>query len=145
MATPSGTVAAMSATPGPDFAPGQIVTVFRSRLGPGAGQDYVDRAAEMVRLVHTMPGLVDVKHFVADDGERVTLATFRDEASQAAWRNHPDHRAAQQEGRDRYYAEYSIQVCETVRARRFGAGAGRPPRPTRPRGARPPRRAGRGS
>lgn len=124
MAAPAGTVAAMDASPGPDFAPGQIVTVFRSRLRDDAGPDYGERAAEMARLVQTMPGLVDVKHFVADDGERVTLATFRDGEAQAAWREHPDHRVAQQEGRDRFYAEYSIQVCETVRARRFGAGAG---------------------
>jgi heme-degrading monooxygenase HmoA len=111
----------MSASPEPDFARGQIVTVFRSRLRPDAGQDYVDRADEMSRLVATMPGVVDVKHFLAEDGERVTIATFRDEASQAAWRERAEHRAAQQEGRARFYAAYSIQVCETVRARRFAA------------------------
>jgi heme-degrading monooxygenase HmoA len=110
--------------PGPDFAPGQIVTVFRSRLRADAGPDYGERAAEMVRLVQAMPGLVDVKHFVADDGERVTLATFRDDEAQTAWRTQPDHLVAQQEGRDRWYADYSIQVCETRRARRFGSGAG---------------------
>lgn len=113
----------MSADPGPGFAPGQIVTVFRSRLRPDAGPDYVERADEMSRLVRTMPGLVDVKHFTAEDGERVTIATFRDEASQAVWRERPEHRAAQEEGRDRFYAAYSIQVCETVRARRFAAAS----------------------
>src|SRR5262245_2126265 len=124
----------MSTSPGPEFAPGQIVTVFRSRLRDDAGPGYAERADEMARLVQTMPGLVDVKHFVADDGERVTLATFRDGEAQAAWRAHPDHRVAQQEGRDRWYAEYSIQVCETVRTRRFGAGAPTPRPTTAPAG-----------
>jgi heme-degrading monooxygenase HmoA len=105
----------------PDFRPGQIVTVFRSRLRPDAGQDYVDRATEMARLAATMPGLVDVTAFTADDGERLTLVTFTDEPSQRAWREHADHRLAQRAGRDRFYAEYSIQVCETVRTRRFVA------------------------
>jgi heme-degrading monooxygenase HmoA len=104
---------------GPDFRPGQIVTVFRSRLRADAGQDYVDTAEEMARLAAGMPGLVDVTAFTAQDGERLTLVTFADEDSQRAWREHVDHRAAQQAGRDRFYAEYSLQVCETRRVRRF--------------------------
>jgi heme-degrading monooxygenase HmoA len=109
----------MSASPEPGFAPGQIVTVFRSRLRPDAVEEYHGRAAEIERLARTMPGLVDVKEFAAADGERVTLVTFRDEETQTAWRTQADHRVAQQQGRDRFYATYSIQVCETVRVRSF--------------------------
>ena len=114
----------MASDSAPDFAPGQIVTVFRSRIRHdegGAPDEYATRAAEMLRLAHTMPGLVDVKSFTADDGERVTLATFADEDSQQAWREHAAHRVAQKAGRDRFYAEYSIQVCETRRVQRFTA------------------------
>jgi heme-degrading monooxygenase HmoA len=101
------------------FAPGQIVTVFRSRLRDDA-DGYADRAAEIAALAATMPGLVDVKAFTAADGERVTLVTFADEASQAAWRDHPEHKVAQQQGRDEFYAAYSIQVCEARRISTFG-------------------------
>lgn len=106
----------------PVFRAGQIVTVFRSRLRPDAGQEYVDMAAEMADLAATMPGLVDVKAFTAADGEHLTLVTFAGEESQRAWREHVDHRAAQQAGRDRFYARYSIQACETHRVRSFTAG-----------------------
>jgi len=111
----------MPAPAEPHFAAGQIVTVFRSRLRPDAGQAYVDRAGEMERLALSMPGLVEFKSFSAPDGERVTLATFADEASQKAWREQAEHRAAQQEGRDRFYEGYTLQVCETLRARTFPA------------------------
>ncbi len=103
----------------PAFEPGQVVTVFRSRLRDDA-DGYADRAAEIATLAATMPGLVDVKAFTAADGERVTLVTFADEASQAAWRDHPEHLVAQQQGRDEFYAAYSIQVCEARRVRTFG-------------------------
>jgi heme-degrading monooxygenase HmoA len=106
------------------LAAGQVVTVFRSRLRPEAIDEYEPRAAEMFALAHTMPGLVDVKSFTADDGERVTLVTFADAESQRAWREHPDHRLAQQAGRDRFYAEYSIQVCECTRVRTFTSTSG---------------------
>jgi heme-degrading monooxygenase HmoA len=121
------------------LAAGQVVTVFRSRLRPEAIDEYEPRAAEMFALAHTMPGLVDVKSFTADDGERVTLVTFADPASQRAWREHPDHRLAQQAGRDRFYAEYSIQVCECTRVRTFTSGQEAPIADvSRPDGVRPP-------
>jgi heme-degrading monooxygenase HmoA len=110
-----------------DFAPGQIVTVFRNRLDPDGLAEYGPRAQEIDDLARTMPGFVDAKTFTAADGERVTIATFADADSQRAWREHVEHRVAQQQGRERFYVEYSLQVCETVRARRFTSprGAGR--------------------
>ncbi|MGH9288788.1 MAG: antibiotic biosynthesis monooxygenase family protein [Acidimicrobiales bacterium] len=103
------------------LAAGQVVTVFRSRLREEAIDDYAPRAAEILALALTMPGLVDVKSFTADDGERVTLVTFADSESHRAWREHPEHRLAQRDGRDRFYAEYSIQVCECTRVSTFAA------------------------
>lgn len=103
----------------PEFGTGQIVTVFRSRLRPERSAAYQEHAARMAALAATMPGLVDVKAFIADDGERVTIVTFADQAAQDAWRGQADHLDAQRRGRSDYYAEYSIQVAETVRASRF--------------------------
>ena len=101
------------------FEPGQIVTVFRSRLRPDAEAAYREHAAEMDALARTMPGLVEAKTFTADDGERVTLVTFADEETQAAWRAQADHRVAQAAGRSHYYAGYSLQVCRTLRVAMF--------------------------
>ncbi len=108
----------------PAFAVGQLVTVFRSRVRPEAVAEYRATAPTILGLALTMPGLVDVKSFTADDGEHVTIATFADEDSQRAWREHAEHRVAQQAGRDRIYAEYTLQVCETVRARSFSTADG---------------------
>jgi heme-degrading monooxygenase HmoA len=105
---------------GPVYAPGQVVTVFRSRLRPDGQDDYFEHAAAMAALARTMPGLVDFKSFTAEDGERVTLVTFADEGTQQAWRRHTDHLVAQRAGRASYYAEYSIQVCTTDRVNTFG-------------------------
>lgn len=103
----------------PPFAPGQVVTIFRNRLRPDGVDDYAPTAAEMSRLARTMPGYVDHKSFTADDGERVTVVTFADEASQTAWRDHVEHRAAQRAGRRRFYAEYTLQVATCTTAHVF--------------------------
>jgi heme-degrading monooxygenase HmoA len=123
----------------PPLAAGQVVTVFRSRLRADAIDEYEPRAAEMFALARTMPGLVDVKSFTADDGERVTLVTFADTESQRAWREHPEHRHAQRAGRDRFYAEYSIQVCDCTRVTTFAVPPAEPVAGrSRPDGGEPP-------
>lgn len=89
-----------------------VVTVFRSRLDPEHVEEYALVAAQMNELARAMPGFVDVKAFTADDGERVTIVVFTDTESEAAWRDHPEHRAAQRLGVERFYTEYSISVGE---------------------------------
>jgi len=92
----------------------RIVTVFRSRLRPESGAEYHETAQRMLELARSMPGFVDFKAFVADDGERVSIVTFASMAAHRAWRDHPDHRAAQRKGRERFYASYDISVSEVV-------------------------------
>ena len=103
------------------FQPGQVVTVFRSRLRPENEASYAEEAARIHSLAATMPGLVDVKAFLSEDGERVTLVTFSDQATHEAWRDQSDHLVAQSRGRGEFYSEYSLQVCSTVRVRSFGS------------------------
>jgi heme-degrading monooxygenase HmoA len=90
------------------------VVVFRSRLRPEAEPDYERRAVGI-----DMPGFIAIKSFTADDGERVSIVEFDTAEHLAAWRDHAEHRVAQQQGRDRFYSEYSIQVCKVERTASF--------------------------
>lgn len=98
-----------------------IVTVFRSRLKPGAKEDYTALAAEMAQLARAMPGYVSHKGFWADDGERVTIVEFRDEESQRAWAVQARHVEAKKKGRADFYEEYKVQVCSVVRESTYKA------------------------
>lgn len=96
-----------------------IVTHFRTRLNPAAQEEYAQWAARMSELARTMPGHVSHKTFVAEDGERVTIVEFESEEAHRAWATHTAHAGAKRVGRERFYAEYSIQVCEVLRENRF--------------------------
>jgi heme-degrading monooxygenase HmoA len=96
-----------------------IVTVFRSRLRPGLRDEYVALVTRMAELAATMPGYISHKGFFAEDGERVTIVEFESEEAQRAWRMHPEHRAAQRQGRETYYDEYRLQICEVKRESSF--------------------------
>lgn len=95
------------------------MTVFRSRLRPEAESDYRAWALRMSELASGMPGHIAHKTFVSEDGERVTLAEFESNESQMAWRDLPEHVEAQAKGREDFYLEYRIQVCEVLRTTRF--------------------------
>jgi heme-degrading monooxygenase HmoA len=98
----------------------ESITVFRSRLRDGCPVDaYSQRAAELEARAAAAPGYVEFKEFVAGDGERLALVTFASAEAEAAWRDDPAHRAGQREGRDDFYAEYDVAVCEVVRRRRW--------------------------
>ena len=98
---------------------GQVVTVFRNRLRPDHLEEYADELGVVAELARAMPGFVETKTFVADDGERCTVVTFADRAAHDAWRDHTRHREAQRHGITSYYAEYSIAVGETSYASSF--------------------------
>jgi len=99
----------------------RYVIVFRSRLRPGVDEAYGIRGAEIFALAEKTPGYLGIKDFVAEDGERVAIAEFDTAEHLRAWREHPEHQKAQQEGRDRYYSEYRISVCVLERESSFTA------------------------
>ena len=105
-----------------------MVTVFRSRVRKEYAEEYMKMAAKMSELAASMPGYVSHKGFTAEDGERVTIVEFESEETQRAWAQLPAHREAQRLGRERFYAEFKIQVCKLIRENAFTFSGGSRPR-----------------
>ena len=72
-------------------------------------------------LAAMMPGYVSYRQYVAPDGEGVAVVEFESHETVAAWRAHPEHREAQRLGRARWFTEYRITVCDSVRDYSFKA------------------------
>ena len=78
----------------------------------------------MDELATQMPGFISIKTFNAPDGERVSLVEFESAEAMMAWRNHPEHKQAQELGREKFYSEYRIVVCQPIRDYSFPKKAG---------------------
>jgi heme-degrading monooxygenase HmoA len=98
---------------------GVVTVIFRSRLRDEGDPEYAEWAPRMLELAKAMPGFVSFERFTGDDGERLALIAFRTLENVKAWREHPEHRAAQRLGRERFYSEYTITVAEQVRSYSF--------------------------
>ena len=95
-----------------------IIVLFRSKL-VDAPEGYSEMAEEMESLARTMPGFIDVKAYVAEDGERLTVVWWQDEETLRVWREQVRHRVAQRMGREKWYAYYKMEVAEVVREKAF--------------------------
>ena len=94
-----------------------VIVVFRSRLREGALPLKIELNETVAAAAPDHPGLLSWKSFDADDGERVTVVEFLDEAAYRAWVTEPAHVAAKSRRRE-VYEELSTtvgQVIEPVR------------------------------
>jgi heme-degrading monooxygenase HmoA len=98
-----------------------VVVVFRARLKPGIDKEYTEVDARMNELARTMPGFVSYAQYTSGDGEDVAVVEFESHETIAVWRAHPEHREAQRLGRERWFTEYRITVCDVVRDYSFKA------------------------
>ncbi len=66
-----------------------------------------------------MPGFVSFDAYTDASGKRVSIIEFESEETLRAWRDHPEHLEAQRLGREAFYSEYSLEVCEKQRDAHF--------------------------
>jgi heme-degrading monooxygenase HmoA len=112
-----------------------VVVVFRARLREGVDMARLESTgARMYELASGMPGFVSYKDYAAPDGESLTLIEFETEDAVLAWREHPEHRVVQEQGRKEFFSEYHIQVCAPLRDYRFSPTEGRRELPVGQRG-----------
>jgi heme-degrading monooxygenase HmoA len=96
-----------------------VIAVFRSRLRSDKADEFHELAGQMMNLAESMPGFISYKVYTADDGERCSIVEFESHEQLLAWRNLPEHRKAQEIGRERYYEEYTLHVTDPIRQSHF--------------------------
>jgi heme-degrading monooxygenase HmoA len=83
-----------------------------------SGQDlhgYALAAEAMDTLAAQQPGYLGMDHAGGANGYGITVSYWADDASARAWRDDPEHRAAREAGRDRWYTSYTIHVARIER------------------------------
>jgi heme-degrading monooxygenase HmoA len=98
------------------------VVIFRSTRKLDDGQLYSAWSEKMENLVKAIDGYEH--HFGFRDAtsrDGVTVSYFTSLEAISQWKNLDEHKVAQQLGRDSFYEEYSVQVCEVLRDYGFDA------------------------
>ncbi len=91
------------------------LVVFMSQRSPSDPQGYDAMAAAMVALAERQPGFLRIESWRDEAGFGCTLSWWQSEAAIAAWKANAQHQAAQRLGRERWYADFELQICKVAR------------------------------
>jgi quinol monooxygenase YgiN len=91
---------------------GQIIVVFRAH--PRQVDDAYMATALRMRARAEF-GCTECVFAQMPDGEEVALSYWPDEANILRWKNDPEHRAAQEQGRSLWYTSYLVQIADSSR------------------------------
>ena len=95
-----------------------IFTSLRSSSDP---EGYAVTAERMVELAHQQPGYLGIESARGEDGLGITVSYWSSLEAIRAWREHAEHRLAQESGRTKWYSRYSLRVARVERAWEFDA------------------------
>ncbi len=94
-----------------------IAVIFEVQPAAAHGQDYLDLAAGLRSELEGFDGFISIERFesLSQPGKLLSLSFWRDESAITAWRNHINHRTAQQAGRSGFFKAYRIRVASVIR------------------------------
>jgi len=108
-------MAELASTPAPPY----YAVVFTSIRLPGDDEGYAATADQMLELAREQPGFLGVESARGDDGLGITVSYWSSLEAIRAWREHAEHRLAQEQGRAKWYRSYALRVCCVERAWQF--------------------------
>ena len=95
---------------------GTISVIFVAQRTDVDSIGYARAAEMMVELAAQQEGFISMDSVRESSGLGITVSYWIHEESAKAWRDHPDHVAIRDAGRDRWYSDYSLHVAEITRS-----------------------------
>jgi heme-degrading monooxygenase HmoA len=96
--------------------PGTISVIFVAQRTDADAIGYARAAAAMDELAAQQEGYVGMESVRGADGLGITVSYWTSDSDAKAWRDHPEHAAIRDAGRDRWYSGYSLHVAEVTRS-----------------------------
>ena len=107
----------LAKTPEPPY----YAVIFTSQRTEGdAG--YAAMAQRMEDLAREQPGFLGIDSVRGADGRGITVSYWSSEEAIRNWKAHEEHQGAQEGGKRRWYAGYSIRVARVERAYAMDTG-----------------------
>ena len=105
--------------PTPAVEPPYYAVVFASTRTDHDPDGYTRTAHHLSGLVRQIPGFLGEDFAHTPGGLAISVAYFRDLAGIEAWRRDPDHLAAKERGRERWYERYVIHIARVEHSHGF--------------------------
>ncbi len=95
---------------------GTIAVIFVNQRTGNDDAGYQLAATAMEILAKAQNGYCGIDSVRNVDGSGITISYWQNDEAAIAWRDHPEHAAIRDAGRDRWYASYSLHVSKIERS-----------------------------
>ena len=91
--------------------PPYYAVIFTSRRTAVDAPGYAEMAGRMEELAAAQPGFLGVESARGEDGVGITVSYWANLEAIRSWREHFEHRVAQELGREKWYEWYRLRIC----------------------------------
>jgi heme-degrading monooxygenase HmoA len=95
---------------------GAIAVIFVAQRTNEDDEGYAKAAAAMDELSRRQPGYIGTDSTRGADGLGITVSYWASDSDAQAWRDHTEHAAIREAGRNRWYSHYDLHVGEITRS-----------------------------
>jgi heme-degrading monooxygenase HmoA len=95
---------------------GTVSVIFVAQRTTADDAGYAAAAIVMDELAAQQTGYIGMDSVRGADGLGITVSYWASDTAAKAWRDHPEHAAIRDAGRDRWYSNYSLHVAELTRS-----------------------------
>jgi len=96
-----------------------LLAVFRTRVRPEVADEYQAELERIWTIAKEQPGFISAKSYLGDDGDEVGIQEWESPEHLKAWHEHPEHLEARRRGREEFYQDYTIYICDQPRKYEF--------------------------
>ncbi|MGE8203608.1 antibiotic biosynthesis monooxygenase family protein [Heyndrickxia sp. NPDC080065] len=93
--------------------------IFISKRSEQDLEGYTRMADRMEELAKLQPGFINVESSRDSEGHGITVSYWESLEAIQKWKENSKHKAAQQRGKDTWYSNYHVQICEVIREYSF--------------------------
>ncbi|MFJ7978794.1 antibiotic biosynthesis monooxygenase family protein [Lysinibacillus xylanilyticus] len=89
--------------------------IFTSKRTVEDGEGYAKMAEVMDELAQKQPGFIRVESARNADGKGITVSYWESLEAIQAWRENSKHLVAQQFGKEKWYMQYNVEICQVIK------------------------------
>lgn len=99
-----------------------LVAVFRTRVRPEVADAYQAELSRIWEIAQDQPGFLSRKTYKGEDGDTVSIQEWESLEHLRAWRDHPAHAEARRRGREEFYENFTVYICDEPEKYEFVRG-----------------------
>ena len=93
--------------------------IFTSQRTDNDNEGYAKMADTIETLAKQQPGFLRVESARNHDGQGITVSYWQSLEAIQHWKDNTKHAVAQQLGKEKWYSQYHVEICQVMRAYSF--------------------------